>query len=143
VDRIIDVFPQEQQSQVRVMLSESLRGVIAQALLPKADGQGRVAVIEILQNTSAVANLIREGKTFQIPSAMQTGRNEGMITFDTYVQDLVKRGIISQKEAMTFLGKKTPMTGGTASGSGAGTPTVGAQATNPMKMPPPNIKKSG
>ncbi|MCC6276933.1 MAG: type IV pilus twitching motility protein PilT [Oligoflexia bacterium] len=143
VDRIIDVFPQEQQSQVRVMLSESLRGVIAQALLPKADGQGRVAVVEVLQNTSAVANLIREGKTFQIPSAMQTGRNEGMITFDSYVQDLLKRGIISQKDAASFLGKKTlPGVGGSGSGAPPMGSGMGPQTGGNIKMPPP-IKKSG
>src|ERR1700722_6254410 len=91
VDRIIDVFPQEQQAQVRVMLSESLRGVIAQTLLPTADGKGRVGCIEVLVNTHAVANLIREAKTFQIASSMQTGKKDGMITFDMYANDLAKR----------------------------------------------------
>ena len=104
VDRIIDVFPQEQQDQVRVMLSESLRGVIAQALLPKAGG-GRVAAIEILVGTKAVANLIREGKTFQIPSAMQTGRREGMITYEMAIEKLIKDGKIESKVGMEFLGK--------------------------------------
>lgn len=107
VDRIIDVFPQEQQSQIRVMLSESLRGVIAQALLPKLGG-GRVAVIEILINTKAVANLIREGKTFQIPSAMQTGRREGMITHEHTIEKLIADGKIDKKVGYEFLGKPTP-----------------------------------
>ncbi len=106
VDRIIDVFPQEQQAQVKVMLSESLRGVIAQCLLPTADGKGRVGCIEVLMNTHAVANLIREGKTFQIPSIMQTGRNQGMITFEGYATDLAKRGLITQATCDSFLGKK-------------------------------------
>jgi twitching motility protein PilT len=106
IDRVIDVFPQEQQAQIRVMLSESLRGVVAQTLLPKADRQGRIACIEVLVNTHAVANLIREGKTFQIPSAMQTGRNEGMLTFETYVDQLVKRGLVSPKDGMDFLGTR-------------------------------------
>ncbi|MES2965774.1 MAG: type IV pilus twitching motility protein PilT [Bdellovibrionota bacterium] len=104
VDRIIDVFPQEQQDQVRVMLSESLRGVIAQALLPRAGG-GRVAALEILVGTKAVANLIREGKTFQIPSAMQTGKREGMITYEMAIEKLIKEGKIESKVGMEFLGK--------------------------------------
>ena len=104
VDRIIDVFPQEQQAQVRVMLSESLRGVIAQALLPKIGG-GRVAAIEILVNTKAVANLIREGKTFQIPSAMQTGKREGMVTHESCIEKLINEGKIERKVGMEFLGK--------------------------------------
>jgi twitching motility protein PilT len=147
VDRIIDVFPQEQQSQIRVMLSESLRGVIAQSLLPRPDGQGRVAVLEVLVNTHAVANLIREGKTFQIPSAMQTGRNEGMMTFESYVNDLISRGMLSRKEGNEFLGKKSdagapangsPASGGTHSGIN---PVQNTNATQPKVIaggPPPN-----
>lgn len=104
IDRIIDVFPQEQQAQIRVMLSESLRGVIAQALLPKIGG-GRVAAIEILVNTKAVANLIREGKTFQVPSAMQTGRREGMVTHENAIEKLIEKGLIDRKVGMEFLGK--------------------------------------
>lgn len=108
VDRIIDVFPEAQQSQIRVMLSESLRGVVAQSLLPKADQQGRVAVLEVLLNTPAIANLIREGKTFQIPSSMQTGRSQGMVTFETSVMELLKAGTINRNDAYAFLGKKDP-----------------------------------
>ncbi len=108
IDRIIDVFPQEQQDQVRVMLSESLRGVIAQALLPKAGG-GRIAAIEILVATKAVANLIREGKTFQIPSAMQTGKREGMITYENAIEKLIASGKIEAKVGMEFLGKAPPV----------------------------------
>ncbi|MEP6705513.1 MAG: type IV pilus twitching motility protein PilT, partial [Acidobacteriota bacterium] len=78
VDRIIDQFPADRQQQIRVMLSESLKGVISQTLLPKKGG-GRVAALEILIITPAISNLIREGKTFQIPSAMQTGKNHGMV----------------------------------------------------------------
>ena len=76
VDRLIDVFPPEQQSQIRTMLAETLKGVIAQQLLVRADGQGRVVAVEILVGTTALANLIREGKTHQIPSLIQTGRRE-------------------------------------------------------------------
>lgn len=127
IDRIIDVFPDTKQAQIRVMLSESLRGVIAQALLPREDRPGRVAAIEVMMNTKAVANLIREGKTFQIPSSMQTGRNQGMITYDSALDELVKKGYISQKSANDFLGKSTIETS-------AAKPAVtgGAAAQGPM-----------
>lgn len=105
VDRIIDVFPGDKQSQIRVQLAESLRGVVAQALLPRADGKGRVAALEILFNTKAVANLIREGKTFQIPSQMQTGKSEGMLPYDTSIDQLIQRGVISKEMGLEFLGK--------------------------------------
>lgn len=104
VDRIIDGFPSDQQAQVRVMLAESLRGVVAQTLFKTADGKGRVAAHEILVNTFAIANLIREGKTFQIPSAMQTGSDRGMITFSQSLETLVEEGKISQETADEFLG---------------------------------------
>ncbi|MCB0364282.1 MAG: type IV pilus twitching motility protein PilT [Bdellovibrionaceae bacterium] len=104
VDRIIDVFPQGQQAQVRVMLAESLRGVVAQTLFPRADKPGRVAALEVLVNTHAVGNLIREGKTFQIPSAMQTGSSHGMLTFDSSIRALMKEGKISVEEGEIFLG---------------------------------------
>ena len=105
VDRIIDVFPTAQQAQVRVMLAESLRGVIAQTLFKRQDVPGRVAALEILVNNNAIANLIREGKTFQIPSAMQTGARFGMITFETALQKLVSQGKVSKEDADVFLGK--------------------------------------
>jgi twitching motility protein PilT len=108
VDRIIDVFPDTKQAQIRTMLSESLRGVIAQALLPKADGKGRVAALEVLVNTKAVGNLIREGKTFQIPSAMQVGKAQGMITYDSWVGELMQKGLVSKQVGMEFLGKAEP-----------------------------------
>ncbi|MBL7670164.1 MAG: type IV pilus twitching motility protein PilT [Bdellovibrionaceae bacterium] len=105
IDRIIDVFPAGQQQQIRTMLAESLRGVVAQALFSRADGQGRVAAFEILKNTKAVANLIREGKVHQIASAMQTGSRSGMVLFEKYIEDLVKKGKVSNADAKTFLGK--------------------------------------
>jgi twitching motility protein PilT len=107
VDRIIDVFPEGQQAQIRVMLSESLRGVVAQALIPRAENQGRVPVVEILVNVPAVANLIREGKTFQISSAMQTGRAQGMMTFETAIHDLIHRGLIEKEEGLSFLRRRS------------------------------------
>ena len=98
VDRLIDQFPADRQQQVRTMLSESLKGVVAQTLLKKKGG-GRVAALEILVVTSAIANLIREGKTFQIPSAMQVGKGLGMQTINDAVIDLVKAGTVEPQEA--------------------------------------------
>lgn len=116
IDRIIDVFPQEQQEQIRVMLSESLRGVIAQTLLPRADKPGRVAGLEVLVNTHAVGNLIREGKTFQIQSIMQTGKAQGMFTFENHIGDLVSKGWVKPEIAASFLGKPVVKQAGPASG---------------------------
>jgi twitching motility protein PilT len=106
VDRIIDVFPPGQQSQIRVMLSESLRGVVAQSLISRADGEGRTPVVEILVNLPAVANLIREGKTFQIPSVMQTSRAQGMLTFESAIHGMIGRGIITREEGNLFMGRR-------------------------------------
>lgn len=106
IDRIIDVFPQAQQAQVRTMLSESLRGVIAQTLFPRADRPGRVAAFEVLTSTHAVANLIREGKTHQVPSVMQTQMSEGMMTFEYHLNKLASEGLVDRQVADAFLGKK-------------------------------------
>jgi twitching motility protein PilT len=99
IDRIIDVFPPSQQQQVRVQLSVALQGVITQQLLPTADGAGRVAACEVLLATPAIRNLIREGKTHQIYSSMQTGGNIGMQTMDAALATLVRAGKITQKLA--------------------------------------------
>ena len=99
IDRIIDVFPPAQQQQVRVQLSVALQGVVTQQLLPTADGSGRVAACEVLVPTPAVRNLIREGKTHQILSTMQTGSNAGMQTMDAALATLVRQGRITQKLA--------------------------------------------
>jgi twitching motility protein PilT len=98
IDRLIDQFPADRQEQIRVMLAESLKGVVAQTLLRKKGG-GRVAALEILLVTPAVANLIREGKTFQVPSMMQTGRALGMVTLMDSLFDLVKNGTVEAEEA--------------------------------------------
>jgi twitching motility protein PilT len=98
IDRIIDQFPADRQSQVRVMLSESLRGVIAQTLCKKIGG-GRVAAREVLLSIPAVSNLIREGKTFQIPSIMQTNRKGGMVTLNDALMELVDAKLVDPKEA--------------------------------------------
>jgi twitching motility protein PilT len=98
VDRIIDQFPTDRQEQIRQMLSESLRGVIAQTLCRKIGG-GRVAAFEILMGTPAAANLVRERKTFQLFSVMQTGKSAGMVTLNDSLHDLVKRGVVEPREA--------------------------------------------
>jgi len=98
VDRIIDQFPSDRQSQVRVMLSESLKGVISQILCKKVGG-GRVAVMEVLIGTPSVANLIREGKVFQIPSIMQTGKKYGMCQMNDNFIELVKQKLVEPQEA--------------------------------------------
>ena len=107
IDRVIDVFPEGQQTQIRVMLSESLRGVVAQSLLPRANDQGRVPVVEILVNVPAVANMIREGKTHQIASAMQTGRAHGMVTFEAAAHELMNKGLISPDDGSSFLRRRS------------------------------------
>jgi len=99
VDRIIDVFPKDAQEQVRAILSESLRGVVCQQLLKTADGKGRAAAQEIMVWNPAIGNLIREGKTFQIPSIMQTGRKDGMQLMDQHILDLLKTKKVSPEEA--------------------------------------------
>lgn len=99
VDRVIEVFPADQQAQIRTTLADSLRAVIAQTLFKRIDLKGRVAALEILIATHAVRNLIREGKTFQIPTVIQTGKKYGMQSLDDAIMDLVKKGWISGEEA--------------------------------------------
>ena len=99
VDRMVNVFPSDKQSHVRTMLSTSLRGVVSQQLLQRADKQGRVAALEILVNTPAASNLIRQGKLDQLESTMQTGAQFGMRTMDTAIQQLLDQRLISGKEA--------------------------------------------
>jgi twitching motility protein PilT len=98
VDRVIDQFPTEQQAQIRIMLSESLKGVIAQNLCRKIGG-GRAAALEVLLINSAIANLIREAKTFQIPSMMQVGRAQGMVALNDALMDLVAKKLVEPEEA--------------------------------------------
>jgi twitching motility protein PilT len=99
VDRMVNTFPADKQSHIRTMLSTSLRGVISQQLLPFKDKPGRVAALEILVNTSGVANLIRQGKLDQLETAMQSGGATGMQTMDTALMDLVRKNVISAQEA--------------------------------------------
>jgi twitching motility protein PilT len=100
LDRILDVFPTDQRDQIRIMVSESLRGILSQQLVPKADGSGRALALELLVNTPAVANCIREGKTFMLPGVMQTGKNVGMITMDESLRKLYIQGIITRDECL-------------------------------------------
>jgi twitching motility protein PilT len=100
VDRIIDQFPPHQQQQVRVQLAAVLQGVVSQQLLRRADGRGRVAVVEVLIATPAVRNLIREGKTHQLYSVIQTGGRLGMQSRDAHLKELVMNGIITWEEAV-------------------------------------------
>ena len=99
IDRIVDVFPPAQQDQVRVQLSIALAGIVTQQLLPTADGQGRAVACEVLVPTPGVRNLIREGKTHQIPSAVQTGATHGMQTMDAALAQLVRQNKISRELA--------------------------------------------
>ena len=101
VDRVIDVFPPYQQEQIRVMLAATLKGVVSQVLLPKADGQGRIAAREVMVVTPAIAALIREGKTHQIYSAIQTGANHGMCTMETSLAELHNDGLITEDDALS------------------------------------------
>jgi len=109
LDRVLDVFPVDQREQIRVMVSESLRGIISQQLVPKADKTGRVLAMEILMNTPAVANVIREAKTFMLPGIIQTGKKLGMKLMDDSLLDLVKAGTIYKEEAYARCDQKAVM----------------------------------
>lgn len=100
LDRILDVFPVDQRDQIRIMVSESLRGIVSQQLIPNIDGTKREIAVELLVNTAAVANSIQEGKTFMLPGIIQTGKNVGMITMDDSLFNLYQNGKISQEEAL-------------------------------------------
>jgi twitching motility protein PilT len=99
VDRIINSFPANKQAHIRTMISTSLRGVVSQQLLPTKGKPGRIAALEVLMNTTAVANLIRQGKLDQLETAMQSGGNIGMQTMDSALMALVEKAFISGKEA--------------------------------------------
>jgi twitching motility protein PilT len=104
VDRVIDVFPPNQQAQVRAMFAESIQAIVTQTLCRKSGG-GRVAALEILTGTTAVRNLIREGKIHQIPSVMQTSQAQGMQTLEMHLRDLVAQGLITRETAIEKTGK--------------------------------------
>ncbi|HVT16415.1 MAG TPA: type IV pilus twitching motility protein PilT [Thermoanaerobaculia bacterium] len=100
INRVLGVFPPNLQAQMRAMVAESLRAVVSQQLVPRADGSGRVPAIEVLIVTKAVSNLIRDSKTFQIRSVLQTGGTHGMVQLDTSLHELVKAGVVSREEAL-------------------------------------------
>lgn len=100
IDRIIDVFPVDQQQQIRIMLADSLIGVVSQQLLKRADGNGRIVAYELMNSSSAISNLIREAKTFQIPSIIQSSRKQGMRLMDNHLKALVDSGMITPTEAI-------------------------------------------
>ncbi|HEX9695341.1 MAG TPA: type IV pilus twitching motility protein PilT [Actinomycetota bacterium] len=108
IDRIVDAFPADRQEQIRVMLSESLEGVISQALLPTKDGLGRVAAHEILVVLPSIRNIIREAKTHQVQSIMQTGMKYGMVTMDVALERLVQQGVIDGDVARRRLASGAP-----------------------------------
>ncbi|MEC9476378.1 MAG: type IV pilus twitching motility protein PilT [Planctomycetota bacterium] len=99
IDRLIDVFPPREQEQIRAMVSESMRGVISQQLLPRKDGTGVEPALEIMFSTPAVGNLIRESKTFQLTSVLQTGKKQGMTTMDDSIRSLLRKGIVTPEVA--------------------------------------------
>lgn len=100
VDRIVDVFPPHQQQQVRVQLANILEGVLSQALVPTVDGEGRVAAVEVMLATSAVSNMIREGKSHQLPGVIETGQRAGMQTLDQALMALLRRGLITREAVL-------------------------------------------
>jgi twitching motility protein PilT len=106
IDRLLDVFPVDQQDQIRIMVSESLRGIISQQLIPHVSGAGRVLAIETLTNTPAVSNVIREAKTFMLPGIIQTGRKQGMQLMDDCLIELHAKGLISAEEALARADQK-------------------------------------
>ena len=110
VDRIIDVFPPKEQEQIRAMVSESIRGVISQQLLPREDGLGREPALEIMFSTPAVANMIRERKTFQLQSVLQTGAKMGMCTMDDSIFELLRKKIITRETAWFYAENKDRFT---------------------------------
>lgn len=112
VDRMIDVFPPHQQQQIRVQLSAVLQGILSQQLLPRADHRGRVAAIEVLVATPAIRNLIREGKTHQIATVLQTGSKSGMQTMDRAISELLRQGLISPEVAQEKLLNSSNLRGG-------------------------------
>ncbi len=111
VDRIIDVFPAEQQAQVRTMFSESIQAVVTQTLLKRKDGKGRSAALEIMIGTSAVKNLIRENKIAQIPSSIQTGRQHGMQTMDQALIDMYQKDIVTREAIEKLVSSPSSLSG--------------------------------
>ncbi len=143
VDRIIDVFPTGDKEMVRAMLSSSLEGVIAQTLLKKADGSGRVGCFEVLVGTNAVRNLIRENQVPQIYSMMQTGSRYGMITMEEAINNLLQQGVITPEAAQATLMKASDEVMVGKDGLSEGENTQSQPAPTPAKTDDPSAPKSG
>ena len=109
LDRVLDVFPVDQRDQIRIMVSESLRGVVSQQLIPRLDGKGRAMALEILTNQPAVAATIRDAKTYMLPGIIQTGRKQGMRLMDESLRELSVQGVISKEVAMSRADPKQVM----------------------------------
>lgn len=109
LDRVLDVFPTDQREQIRIMVSESLRGIVSQQLVPRVDGKGRLLALEIVTNTSAVGALIRDAKTYMLPGVMQTGKKQGMKLMDDSLLELFEAGEITQEEAYSRAEQKQLM----------------------------------
>ncbi|MHB8732066.1 MAG: type IV pilus twitching motility protein PilT [bacterium] len=134
INRVIDVFPPHQQEQIRVQLSEAMLGVLAQTLIPRVDGRGRVAAIELMIATPAIRNLIREGKTFQIPSMIETGSKEGMISLDQSLRDLLRRGLISPEDAFIRAVDRDAFAGANPARAGAAPVAAAKPAAPPLRQ---------
>jgi twitching motility protein PilT len=130
IDRIIDAFPTGDKEMIRSMLASSLQGVVAQTLLKKADGSGRVGAFEILVGTNAVRNLIRENQIAQMYSMIQTGARYGMITMEDAINGLLEQGLVDKEEARRILMKTTDE--GSVSEEDSDTPTVGGKKQEPV-----------
>ena len=99
INRLVGVFPPGQQAQIRTMVSESLRAIVSQRLVARADGRGRIPALEVLINNKAIGNLIRDNRTFQIKSILQTAGEQGMYLLDAKLADMVKQGVITKEAA--------------------------------------------
>jgi twitching motility protein PilT len=142
VDRIIDSFDGERQTQVRLMLAESLKCVIAQRLLRRTDGGGRKLAIEVLMGSYAVAALIRERKTYQLPSVMQTGRRDGMQTLDDAILKLVREGNVTAEEAQVYLANRDMLVEDALWRPGGRVAAVGRRGRGESAVQHPNITPS-
>ena len=109
LDRVLDVFPVDQRDQIRIMVSESLRGIVSQQLVPRADGKGRALALEVLTNQPAVGSVIREAKTYMLPGIIQTGRKQGMKLMDESLRELFATGQITAEEAFARSDQKQVM----------------------------------
>lgn len=134
IDKLVETFPSEEQHQIRIQLAGSLKLIVSQILVPRADGRARVAVFEILKSTSSVRATIRDGKTFQLGSAMQIGRAQGMLTLDSSLEQLLTDGAITFETAYAFAQKKETFTKGRAAREGV-RPSIPAPAADAPNRP--------